>query len=190
MPAHLKRTVVTMKLLKRIADFLEYLNEIIGSWISWLTIAMVVLTFTVVLLRYVFNIGWIGMQESISYLHAFVFMLGAAYTFKHDAHVRVDIFYLKLTSRRQAIIDLFGNLFMLTPMCLFIFFSSLDYVSVSWRISESSQETGGLPYVYLLKTVIPIMSVLLLFQAIAGSLQNLISIVENKSISHTHEAGL
>ena len=179
-----------MNSLKIFAGYLEKINEFVGKAISWLTLFMVIITFTVVLLRYIFNIGWIGMQESITYLHAMVFMLGTAYTFKHDAHVRVDIFYRKLTVRRQAAVDLAGNLLFLMPMCIFIYLSSIEYVAIAWRIKEASQETGGLPYVYLLKTVIPAMSALLLLQAIAGSLKNIISLIEGKPATHIRETGL
>lgn len=135
---------------------------------------MVIVTFTVVVLRYVFDLGWIALQESISYMHAVVFMLGAAYTFKNNAHVRVDIFYNRFDKRGKAWIDVSGNLIFLMPVCVFIFIHSLNYVSVSWRIKEASLETGGLPFIYLLKTVIPLMALLLLLQAIADTAKQLV----------------
>ncbi|NIR25762.1 MAG: TRAP transporter small permease subunit, partial [Gammaproteobacteria bacterium] len=119
---------------------------------------MVLVTFAVVLLRYLFNTGWIAMQESITYMHALVFMLGAAYTLRHDGHVRVDIFYQKFSPRTRAWVDLLGTLLLLLPVTLFIAWVSWEYVSTAWALKEGSRETGGLPGVYLLKTAIPLMA--------------------------------
>ena len=116
------------------------------------------------------------MQECVNYMHSLVFMLGAAYAYKHAAHVRVDIFYMNFSAKKKAWVNLIGNIFLLAPICFFIFFVSFEYVAVSWRIQESSQETGGLPFVYLLKTIIPLMASLLLTQAIADSLRQIITI--------------
>ncbi|MBN1378348.1 MAG: TRAP transporter small permease subunit [Gammaproteobacteria bacterium] len=150
---------------------LESINELIGRALAWLTLAMVIVTFAVVVLRYAFDLGWIAMQETINYMHALVFMLGAAYAFKYSAHVRVDIFYNSFSSRKKAWIDLTGNILFLLPTCGFIFLGSLDYVADSWRILESSQETGGLPFAFLLKTVIPLAALLLGIQAITDCLK-------------------
>lgn len=173
--------------LLKIAGFLANINEMLGRALAWLTILMVLITFTVVLLRYAFNLGWIGMQESVSYLHALVFMLGAGYAFKHEAHVRVDIFYQNFSPRRRAWVNLLGNLLFLIPFTVFILVNSFDYVAASWRIKEASPETGGLPYIYLLKTVIPAMAVVLLLQAAAGSLENLVTLISGKSYRHDSE---
>lgn len=153
--------------LEQLARLLDRCAELTGRIISWLTLAMVIITFAVVVLRYVFETGSIAMQESVTYLHAIVFMLCAAYTLKHDAHVRVDIFYRRWPERTQAWIDLLGTLLLLVPVCVYIIASSLDYVSVSWSIREGSQEAGGLDGVYLLKTAIPAMAGLLLLQGMA-----------------------
>ena len=117
---------------------LEQISEISGRLIAWFTLLIVLVTFMVVVLRYVFDFGSIALQESISYLHAFVFMLGAAYTLKHDSHVRVDIFYRKMSMIKKAWVDLLGTLLLLFPVCLFILFSSWDYVFTSWSQFEES----------------------------------------------------
>lgn len=176
-----------MQPLLKIAGVFERISENTGRLLSWLTLLMVLTTFAIVVLRYAFNIGWIAMQESISYLHALVFMLGAAYAFKHEAHVRVDIFYRNFTPRGKAWVDLLGNLFLLIPVCIFILISSFDYVALAWRIQETSRETGGLPYIYLLKTAIPAMAILLLIQAIAGCLQNIVLLITGQSTLHNSE---
>ena len=129
--------------LQAIADRLDRLAEASGRVIAWLTLGMVLITFTVVILRYLFESGSIALQESVSYLHAMVFMLAAAYTLKHDGHVRVDIFYQRFTARGRAWVDLLGTLLLLFPVCLFIFFSSLGYVAASWSLLEGSREAGA-----------------------------------------------
>jgi TRAP-type mannitol/chloroaromatic compound transport system permease small subunit len=162
--------------LQRLAHALDRIAELTGRIVSWLTLAMVLITFAVVVLRYVFETGSIAMQESVTYLHAIVFMLCAAYTLKHDAHVRVDIFYQRWSERARAWVDLTGTLLLLMPVCVFIIVSSLDYVAMSWSIQEGSQEAGGLDGVYLLKAVIPLMAGLLLLQGCAQALQSLLII--------------
>lgn len=153
--------------LVRLAAAIECLGEWTGRGIAWLTLLMVLVQFGVVVLRYAFNTGWIAMQESILFLHALVFMLGAAYTLKHDAHVRVDIFYSKFGARGKALVDLFGSLLLLLPVSLFLFAISWEYVVESWRLLEGSREAGGLPGVFLLKSAIPLMAGLLVLQGLA-----------------------
>jgi len=148
-------------------------NEWVGKTISWLTLFMVMTTFIIVVLRYVFDIGWIALQESVSYMHAIIFMLGAAYTLKHNAHVRVDILYQRCPPITQAWIDCIGTLLLLMPVTGFIIWSSWEYVADSWAIQESSRNSGGLPGVYLLKSSIILMAVLLILQSISLFLQNL-----------------
>jgi TRAP-type mannitol/chloroaromatic compound transport system permease small subunit len=139
-----------------------------------LTLGTVLTTFAVVILRYALQSGSIALQELISYLHAAVFMLGAAYTLKHDAHVRVDIFYRDLSPRGRAWVDLAGSVLLLTPVCLFILFTSREYVAEAWSIMEGSGEAGGLDAVFLLKTAIPLMAALLLLQGLSTALHSLL----------------
>jgi TRAP-type mannitol/chloroaromatic compound transport system permease small subunit len=165
--------------LRAIATKLDRLAERTGRFIAWLSLGMVVITFTVVVLRYLFHSGSIALQESITYLHATLFMLGAAWTLQQDGHVRVDIFYSKQSRRTRAWIDLAGTLLLLFPVCGFILFSSLDYVAASWSVQEGSQEAGGLDAVFLLKTAIPVMAVLLMLQGCAIILKNILVITGN-----------
>jgi len=153
--------------MDRVARCIDQLNEWIGRAVAWCTLAMVLVTFAVVVLRYGFGIGSIALQESITYFHALVFMLGAAYTLKHDAHVRVDVFYHRYSARHRALVDIAGTLLFLFPVSAFLFFTSLDYVAEAWRVQESSREPGGLPWVYLLKTIIPVAAMLLALQGLA-----------------------
>lgn len=139
----------------------------LGEAISWLSGAMVIVTFAVVVLRYAFDIGWIALQETVIYLHATLFMLGIAYTLGRDGHVRVDIFYQRMSARGRAWVDLLGTLLLLVPVCTLIFWLGWDYVSESWLVREGSREAGGIPGVYLLKSLILIMPTLLLLQGLA-----------------------
>jgi TRAP-type mannitol/chloroaromatic compound transport system permease small subunit len=155
----------------RLATALDAVAERTGRLISWLTLAMVMATVAVVVLRYAFDQGLIWLQESVNWMHSVVFLLGAAYTLKADEHVRVDIFYRGMSERRRALVDLAGTVLFLLPMCAFLLVESWQYVSVSWRIGERSREAGGLPMLYLLKAVIPLMAVLLALQGISLALR-------------------
>jgi len=137
-----------------------------GKAIAWLTVVMVLLTFTIVVLRYGFNLGWIWLQESLTYLHVAVFSVVAAWALQQDGHVRVDIFYAGMSKRNRARVDLLGTLIFLVPFCIFILVISWPYVSNSWKLLESSREAGGLPLVFLLKSLIMVMPALLLGQAL------------------------
>jgi TRAP-type mannitol/chloroaromatic compound transport system permease small subunit len=154
----------------RLRNQLERFSELTGATIAWLTILMVLCTFIVVVLRYAFDLGWIALQESITWMHAAVFMLGAAYTLKEDEHVRVDIFYRRMPGRRKAIVDLIGTLVFLLPVSIFLAIASWDYVATSWSIQESSREAGGLPYPFvpILKSLIPATAAFLILQAAAN----------------------
>ncbi len=178
-----------LDLLAGIARYIDALNEWCGRLIAWLTGFMVVVTFLIVILRYMFNIGWIAMQESVVFMHALVFLIGAAYTLKHDAHVRVDIFYRSMSRYYRAWVDLLGCLLLLFPVCIYIFWFSFDYVSSAWRLLEGSREAGGLPGVYLLKTSILIMAALLILQGISQCLHSILAINNHPSATNTPEQG-
>ena len=151
----------------QVEPVLERVAEVTGRVVSWFTLAIVLVTFTVVVLRYAFNLGWIAMQESILYFHSAVFLLGSAYTLKRGGHVRVDIFYRDMGPRARAWVDLLGVLLLLLPVCVFILWVSWDYVAVSWSLLEGSREAGGLPAVFVLKSAIPLMAVFMILQGIA-----------------------
>ncbi|MCK4951708.1 MAG: TRAP transporter small permease subunit, partial [Gammaproteobacteria bacterium] len=148
--------------MEKIASHIDKLNQYCGRVVSWLTLTMVITTFLVVVMRYLFNIGSIALQESITWMHALVFMVGVSYTLKREGHVRVDIFYQKMSPRLRAWVNLSGTLFFLLPLFGFILWACWDYVLFSWSLNESSQEAGGLPYLFLLKTLLLIMPVLMI----------------------------
>lgn len=147
--------------------YLQIINRWIGKSIAWLSLFIVLLTFIIVVLRYGFNIGWISLQESVNYLFATLFLSGFAYTLQNDGHVRVDIFYQNFSARAKAWVNLIGMVFLLLPVAGFILYICKDFVLNAWQIHETSPEPGGLAYVYLLKTLMLIMPVLLLIEALA-----------------------
>ena len=143
-----------------------------GRAAAWLTLLMVLATFVIVLLRYAFDIGVVWLQESVTWMHAAVFMLGAAYTLQQEEHVRVDIFYRNLPPTRQAWVNLFGVLFFVIPLTIFFVIESWDYVAASWRIREVSRDAGGLPYPFLplLKSILIVMPVAVFLQGVSMAL--------------------
>lgn len=143
-----------------------------GKSVAWLTVVMVLLTFAVVVLRYGFNLGWIWLQESLTYLHVAVFTIVAAWALQQDGHVRVDVFYAKMPKRKRALVDLTGTLLFLMPFCIFMLVIAWPYVANSWKLLETSREAGGLPLVFLLKSLMMVMPALLLGQAFINITDN------------------
>lgn len=154
---------------------LDRLSALIGNTAAWMTLFMVVVTFVVVILRKTFNVGFIWLQETVVWMHAVVFMLGAAYTLHAEEHVRVDIFYRDMSPRRRAWIDLVGVMIFLLPVCAFLAWTSFEFVTQSWSIRESSREAGGLPFPFvpLLKTILLLMPLTLALQGMSLLLKSL-----------------
>ena len=177
-----------MDSLQRLPHLCDALNERLGRLVAWASLAMVLTTFAIVVLRYLFNFGSIALQEAVTYLHATLFMLGAAYTLKHDGHVRVDIFYQRLSVRGRAWVDLLGTLLLLLPFALFLLWVSWDYVASAWALREGSRDSGGLPWLYLLKSVIPAMALLLIVQGLAMVMRNLLLLTGRSRESGDHDA--
>ena len=151
---------------------IDQFTEFTGRTIAWLNVAMVVLTCLVVIMRYAFNHSSIVLQESAMYLHAIVFLMASAYTLKHDEHVRVDIFYQRFSIKGKALVNLIGTLFLLIPVILFIGWSSWPYIENSWQVLETSSEASGLPLVFILKSLIIVMVVVLFIQAVSEVLRS------------------
>jgi len=155
--------------LHRIAAAIQSFSEWSGRLISWLVLALVVIISYDVAMRYLFQDGSVALQELEWHLFALIFLLAAAYTLKHDAHVRVDVFYHSrlMTDRRRAWVDLLGGLFFLLPFCLLLINGSIPFVSSSFAMLEGSPDPGGLPFRFLLKAAIPLGFLLLLLQGVA-----------------------
>lgn len=159
--------------MRDIIRLLDKLADATGILIAPLALVMMLLTCIVVVVRYVFHAETTPLHETVIYLHGMVFMLGISFALKVQGHVRVDIFYHNFTERRRAIVDLFGTVFFLLPVSGFIFWSSLDYVSLSWQLREASAAPDGLPGIYLFKTLIPIMAALLAIQGLGEALKSI-----------------
>ena len=144
----------------------DRLQQLLSRLLAGFLLLMALLTVTVVTLRYGFNLGTVALQESIMYLHAAVFMLGAGVALGRDSHVRVDILYHNLRPRNQHWVNAIGTLVFLLPFSLVVGISSWDYVTESWSIFETSAESEGIPAVYLLKTLIPLSMATLALQGL------------------------
>jgi TRAP-type mannitol/chloroaromatic compound transport system permease small subunit len=157
-----------MTLLLRLARLTDRCNEWLGRKLAWLALAMVLLQFVIVVMRYVFGLGSVKLQEGVVYLHATVFMVGAGYTLLHNGHVRCDIFYAPASPRAKAWVDLVGVAVFLLPMCALIAWIGWPYVAAAWAVREGSPEGSlGVPGVFVLKTVILVFASLLALQGLA-----------------------
>jgi TRAP-type mannitol/chloroaromatic compound transport system permease small subunit len=154
-------------LVAPIGGRIDRLNMAIGRAASWCALAIVLIGFAVVLMRYVLGLGSIWLQESILYAHSALFLLAAAWTLKEGGHVRVDVFYADAAARTKAWVDLLGALLLLLPFCAAILYFSAPYVARSFALLERSREASGLPLVFLLKALIPLFALLLALQGMA-----------------------
>jgi TRAP-type mannitol/chloroaromatic compound transport system permease small subunit len=153
-------------------NVIDKFTDLLGKIISWLTVVMLLNVLIVVVARYFLGFGSIALQESVTYLHCAVFMLGLSYTLKHDGHVRVDILYRNYSNKNKAMVNFLGGLFFLVPLSILLFITSWDYVLASWSIRETSAENNGLPFVYLLKSLMLVMPLTLLIQGLVEILRN------------------
>jgi len=158
--------------MNKLSRIIDSSNEKIGVITSYLIIPLILITFFVAFMRYILDFGSIALQEIIIYLHALIFMLGAAYTLKNNMHVRIDIFYSKFSKNKKNKVNFYGTLFFLIPTCILIFFTSYNYVLSSILLLESSKEAGGLAIVYILKSYIILLSFSLLLQGFSELIKN------------------
>lgn len=166
-------------MLRKVADAIDALNEWIGNKVAWLTLMMAVVMFLTVILRYVFDLGWIWMQESVVYMHGILFMVAAGFTLKHEQHVRIDIIYDRMSERRKAVINLLGIIFLLFPTCFATFYYAFPYVSNSWAVFEGSMEAGGIPAVFLLKTIILVFPTLVALQGLSKAIRAILTLTHS-----------
>lgn len=144
-----------------------------GRLVSWLCLAMVIALTLNVLSSWLFNYSSILISESITWMHAANFLLAVGYTLNRNEHVRVDIFYARMSVRQKALVDLIGTLLFLFPVAIFIIWASWPHVTLSWRISEASAEAGGMPALYMLKSLLLVMPCLLMVEGVNQVLQNI-----------------
>ena len=157
---------------------IDRIIDLLGRSVAWLAFVMVIITIFVMVLRYGLDICAIMLQELVIYMHGLVFMLGLAYTLKHDGHVRVDLFYSRMRDRRRAIVNLTGHVVFLIPLSVTILVFSLPYARNSWLILEASPEVAGIPAVFLLKTLVPLAAILLILEALVLSITAVQSLIK------------
>lgn len=179
MPLGFVHILKVVFMLQKVADAIDALNEWVGNKVAWLSLAMAVVMFLTVILRYVFDMGWIWMQESVVYMHGILFMVAAGFTLKHEQHVRIDIIYDRLSQRKKAVINLLGTVFFLLPTCFAIFYYAYPYVSDSWAVQEGSKEAGGIPGVFLLKSAILIFPTLVGLQGLAKAIRAVLTLTNS-----------
>jgi TRAP-type mannitol/chloroaromatic compound transport system permease small subunit len=173
--------------LAKLADAIDRFSTVIGRATAWVALAMVLAQFLVVLLRYIFGVGSIMLQESVTYMHAFLFMVGAGYTLLQDGHVRVDIFYRGASERFKNVVDVVGVIVFLMPACLVIGFYSWPYVHNSWKVFEGSKETSGIQGIYLLKSLLIVFAVLVAVQGVSLAARSLLSLMGVGRTSTQHD---
>jgi TRAP-type mannitol/chloroaromatic compound transport system permease small subunit len=166
-----------MKLLEKIVNFIDKLNDKIGYFVGWITTIMVLLVFYDTFMRYAFHKGNVALQELEWHLFAIVFLLGAAYTLKEGGHVRVDIIFLKLSKKTKAWIDFLGTFLFLIPFAVMVILSTRGFILSSWTVREVSPDPGGLPARYILKAMIPLGFSLLIAQGFSEACKNLMVIM-------------
>ncbi len=168
-------------IIKDVCSKIDRVNEKLGEFLSWCLLAMIIITFIVVLFRYFLNTGWVWMQESVMYLHGIAFTIPAAYSFLKEAHVRVDVLYSQVDFEKRAFCNIAGTVLFLIPTCLLTIYYGFPYVLDSWLNLEDSQEAGGIPAVFLLKSLTIIFPFFLMLQGISKLLNNVFYLLCSRS---------
>ena len=159
--------------MKQFQILIDKLTDNIANGLLYILIALILLVFSTVFFRYVFNMSYIIIQEIIMYLHALIFMFGISYALKENSHVKIDVLYNTLNKRIQRVISIAGLVSFILPTALFIIYISIDMVTQSWVILEGSSEAGGLNLVFILKSLIPISGVLIFLQGISELIKHI-----------------
>ena len=162
--------------MKNLSLLIDSFSEMVGKVCSWFVVLMVLITFTVVVMRYGLNMGSVMLQDVVLYLHGGLFLLGSAFALKRGSHVRVDIFYRDFSEKRKALVDLIGNIVFLQPVCWAILLFSWGYVEFSWRIMEVSPEPDGLPFVYMQKSLLVVLAVFLALQSLSEIIKSVLTL--------------
>ena len=165
-----------MSALAQLSKLIDRFNTFIGYLCAFFVFSMVIVVFTVVVLRYGFNIGFIWMQEVYVWLHSFVFMLGAGFTYLANEHVRIDVFYREASNKYKATVNLFGNIFLLLPFLYIIWNYSYPFVYRSFLMGEVSREAGGMPALYILKSAILWFCLVLFLQLVSNVIKSILTL--------------
>lgn len=165
-----------MRFLRATSRWIDALNERVGRGVAWLSLLMVLLTTYDVIMRFVFRISYVFIQELEWHLFAIIFLMAAGYTLRHEAHVRVDIFYARMSPRRRAWIDFIGGFVFLFPTCVLIILTSQTFVVSSFAVLEGSPNPGGVPARFFLKAAIPAGFILVALQGISQTIKSLLKL--------------
>ena len=152
----------------------DAINRRVGRAAAWLALAMTAVVFAMIVLSTFFRLGWVWMRETVTYMHGALFMAAAGYTLLRDEHVRIDVFYAKLSPRGKAWVNILGFTLLLTPVCVLILWTSFPYVYESWRVLESSDEASGIPALFLLKTFLLVFPLLMILQGLALAMRGVL----------------
>ena len=163
--------------LQRTVNKIDAINIVMGKITSWFSLILVLVVFSDVVMRYLFNTSYVFMQELEWHVFAVVFLFGAGYTLWRDSHVRVDVFFQSMSEKKKAWTDLLGTAFLLVPGCLLIIITSLPWIWESIKVWEGSPDPGGIPLRFILKTCLPIGFFFLLLQGVSLALKSLITIL-------------
>jgi TRAP-type mannitol/chloroaromatic compound transport system permease small subunit len=169
-----------MRRLRSVADAIDRLNNRLGQALSWLTVMLVAITASVAILRYVLSVGWVWMQDAYLWIFGTMILMGAAYALLHDRHVRVDFFYNRRGPRYRAAINLLGTVVFLFPTIGMLAWVNYPYVRSAWGRLEGSLEAGGLPGVFLLKSVLLVFCIPLAAQGISFAIRNALVLFEHQ----------
>ncbi len=160
-----------MKLKERILDIFGKFTEIFGNIAGYFFFILIFLVTTSVFLRYLFSIGFIWLQDLYIWLHAIIILLGISFTLKEDGHVRIDLVYRNLSKKRKALVNKIGAFLFGIPFSYFVFSKGFLYFQRSYKLNESSKETGGLPAIYVLKFFICFLGLMLFIELIRSILK-------------------
>ena len=166
-----------MGVLKAVCRWIDAINDHVGRAVSWFTLLLVVVTFVDVIMRYFFNTSFVFVQELEWHVFAFIFLMGAGYTLKADGHVRVEVFYGRLSKKGKAWVNLIGVLFFLIPSCFIFIKTSIPFVMKSCMVMEGSPDPGGIPCRFILKSCIPLGYALILIQGISLGINSLFDVL-------------
>jgi TRAP-type mannitol/chloroaromatic compound transport system permease small subunit len=163
--------------IKKFSRWIDTLNQWVGRGVSWVTLALVLVVFVDVVMRYLFNTSFVFTQELEWHLFGFIFLMGAGYTLLHDGHVRVDIIYQRVGLKPRAWINLCGVILFLIPGCIMVITTSFKFALNAFEIMEGSPDPGGIPFRFVIKSCIPVGFTLLLLQGISLGMHSVMQIL-------------
>ena len=165
-----------------IASFLTSIVTTITTKTAWINMLVMFTILIQVTLRYGFHAGEAWVDEFIWHLYAF-FMFGLSYAITTDSHIRVDIVHMKFTKKKQRIIEVLGIVFLIMPFTIIIFDHSVGWVHHSFMANEFSENTTGLPYRWVVKSLLPISLVLIFIASLSELIKNIVLLIHGENVT-------